>query len=168
MRLLCIAAQGDPYGHVTIAGKAPSTATLAKLVRCKAGTVDRLIAELERRGVAKRDACGCLVSSRMESDGKLARIRAGAAKSRWKADHSEDLHMQNPGFASTEAESHQPTNNKQESPPTPRKRGANGASDGEKRRGRKEREPLNHFIAKATSIIEERDVVVPMARITKR
>ena len=33
MRLLCIAAQGTPYGHVNINGKPPSVIDLAKLMR---------------------------------------------------------------------------------------------------------------------------------------
>jgi hypothetical protein len=151
MRLLCIAAQGSPYGHVTVNGKAPSLDDLAKLIRPKPklDTISRLIAELERRGVVERAPCGCLVSRRMESDGKLATVRRNAAyashagrqqdsdrsptgvrsesdrnhqnsrQSAEMADRSADLHLQNPGFASTEStETHESI-----IPPTPRKRG---------------------------------------------
>ena len=103
MRLLCIAAQGSPYGHVTINGEPPDMLTLAKLVRCKQASLTRLIAELERKGVAKRGACGCLVSFRMESDGNLARTRASAANSRWNKNKPADLHMQTNTVASTES-----------------------------------------------------------------
>jgi hypothetical protein len=125
MRLLCIAAQGTPYGHVTVNGKPPSMDDLAKLIRPKPkpATVARLIAELQRRGVVERDACGCLVSRRMESDGKLAGIRAEAAKARWDKENGADLHMQNDDFASTEStETHE-----SKPPKAPRKRGATAA-----------------------------------------
>jgi hypothetical protein len=103
MRLLCIAAQGAPYGHVNIGGKSPTVEMLAKLVRAKPPFVARLIAELERHGVASRDASGCLVSIRQESDGKLAGIRAAAAKSRWNKELGNGLHKQKTDFASTES-----------------------------------------------------------------
>ena len=85
MRLLCIAAQGTPYGHVTVNGKPPSMADLAKLIRPrpKMGHVERLVAELVRNGVVERDTCGCLVSRRMEIDGRLAAARREAARKRW-------------------------------------------------------------------------------------
>jgi hypothetical protein len=120
MRLLCIAAQGTPYGHVTINGKAPDTLTLAKLVRCKQPSLERLIAELERKGVAHRGACGCLMSRRMESDGKLTGVRSESGKkgayARYQG-HSADFAM---AHANAEAEAEAEA----ESPPvTPRKRG---------------------------------------------
>jgi hypothetical protein len=121
MRLLCIAAQGTPYGHVTINGKAPDTPTLAKLMRCKQPSLERLIAELERKGVAKRGDCGCLVSFRMESDGSLARARASAAKSRWDKGLGPDLHMQTESFASTEAEADAEAEVRGHPLPTPKK-----------------------------------------------
>jgi hypothetical protein len=114
MRLLCIAAQGKPYGHVTINGKPPSMLNLSKLIRPKPKleTMIRLIDELERNGVVERDAGGCLVSRRMESDGKLAGVRSAAANKRWnpagKAGNGSGLHMQNDDSASHEStESHQ-------------------------------------------------------------
>jgi hypothetical protein len=62
MRLLCLAAQGEPYGCVTIKGRAPSLAELCKLCggqpspeedphRHYLRTFKRWLAELERRGV---------------------------------------------------------------------------------------------------------------------
>jgi hypothetical protein len=148
MRLLCIAAQGTPYGHVTVNGKPPSMSDLAKLVRPRPRTtfVERLIAELERNGVVERAACGCLVSRRMEHDGKVAVVRREAAyemharrsqdscetllrsqndrrKAADKADVGSDLHMQNPSFASTESTE---THESRIPPVTPRKRGVRG------------------------------------------
>jgi hypothetical protein len=110
MRLLCIAAQGTPYGHVTIAGKPPSMTTLQKLIRPKPKleTLVRLIEELKRNGVCRSDSDGSLFSIRMESDGKIARVRSKAAKSRWEKETGGDLHMQTPppngDFASHESD----------------------------------------------------------------
>jgi hypothetical protein len=136
MRLLCIAAQGTPYGHVNINGKPPSMDDLAKLIRPKPRPtyVERLVAELERYGVVERDETGCLVSRRMEADGRVAMVRREAARQRWqgtrkmhagvsqdssrtlasmsqqsskpaeKAGNGSDLHMQNSNFASVESE----------------------------------------------------------------
>ena len=129
MRLLCIAAQGTPYGHVTVNGKPPSMTDLAKLIRPRPriAFVERLVTELIRNGVVERDLCGCLVSRRMEHDGKLAGVRRAAAyemharrtqesyetlmrrqndprKGAAEADLWSGLHMQNPNFASTESE----------------------------------------------------------------
>lgn len=138
MRLLCIAAQGSPYGHVTINGAAPDTLTLAKLMRCKQESLTRLIGELERKGVAKRGACGCLVSFRMESDGSLARARASAANARWNKNIPDDLHMQKDTFASIEgdieAEAHTPnpsrgTRTRGSSQSHPKKQSRNGFTD---------------------------------------
>jgi hypothetical protein len=89
MRLLCIAAQGTPYGHVTISGKPPSLQQLAQLLmrdhdpwRHRVRTIDRLITELERNGVAQRAPCGCLISRRMVRDGQLAETRRNAVNQR--------------------------------------------------------------------------------------
>lgn len=89
MRLLCIAAQGTPYGHVTVNGKPPSVPELARLLmldddpyRHRVRAISRLIAELERNGVADRGPCGCLVSRRMERDGEIAKIRRDAVNQR--------------------------------------------------------------------------------------
>jgi hypothetical protein len=112
MRLLCIAAQGTPYGHVTVNGRSPTNTELAKLVRAKPSFIARLIAELEGHGVASRDASGCLVSRRQESDGKLAGVRSAAANSRWHKGNGADLHMQKDDFASTESTESQKTRGK--------------------------------------------------------
>jgi hypothetical protein len=84
MRLLCIAAQGTPYGHVTVNGRAPSMDTLQKLIRPKPkrAQLERLIAELERNGVVERAPDGCFVSRRMVRDGHVAMVRRDAVNQR--------------------------------------------------------------------------------------
>ena len=70
MSLLCIAAQGEPYGTVTIKGRVPTTAELFSLIAPR-GTRRRdfnlWLAELEARGVAQRDHRSAIWSPRMSS-----------------------------------------------------------------------------------------------------
>ena len=112
MALLCLAAQGEPYGHVTIKGRVPTTHELFSLTAPR-GTRRRdfniWLAELERAGVAVRDHKGAIVSPRMSQDGVTSLARTDAANASWKkADtgrnprnlhvqkngRGEDLHMQ--------------------------------------------------------------------------
>lgn len=95
MRLLCIGAQGTPYGHMNIKGQPATVEQIAKLVRAKPSFVARLIDELERKGVVSRDASGSLVSSRQESDGKLAGIRSKAGKAGAKSRYGRDFAITN-------------------------------------------------------------------------
>jgi hypothetical protein len=83
MRLLCLAAQGSPYGYVIVNGKPPTVEHIARLVRASSRDVARLIEQLERNGVATRDASGCLLSRRMVHDGRVSAARAAAAGRRW-------------------------------------------------------------------------------------
>ena len=86
MALLCLAAQGKPYGHVTDAtGKPPLRLALLALA-CPRDTeprqFDRWLAELERNGVAKRTENGTLYSVRMVRDAARAEHAAKAGKAR--------------------------------------------------------------------------------------
>ena len=140
MRLLCIAAQGTPYGHVTVNGKPPSIEDLAKLIRPrpKVSHLHRLLDELERNGVVLRNASGVLVSRRQESDGKLASVRRSAAKARWNKESRPDLHMQNNNFAYTESDA-------KESQSPPRRPPVNGGPRG----------PGNGFMESAKNDMQE-------------
>ena len=51
MRMLCMAAAADPYGHVLVAGKPPSIAQLARIVGAQGSQVRHLVEELERNRV---------------------------------------------------------------------------------------------------------------------
>lgn len=104
MSLLCIAAQGEPYGTVTIKGRVPTTAELFSLIAPR-GTrrrdFDHWLAELEDRGVAQRDHRRALWSPRMSHSGTVSLVRNKAATSRWKSKENRqqatDLHMQSRG-----------------------------------------------------------------------
>jgi hypothetical protein len=119
MALLCLMAQGDPYGCVTIKGRPPNERELRKLCgdiddgqRHGARRFRAWLAELERHGVFEWvdivpvDAPGtrparAISSPRMRHDGAIAMARAGAARQRWKLaetrQSSLDLHVQKRG-----------------------------------------------------------------------
>lgn len=172
MRLLCLAAQGTPYGHVTVNGKPPSMVDLAKLIRPRPriAFVERMVAELIRNGVVERDVCGCLVSRRMEHDGKLAKVRSEAARrmhagrsrdscetptgshsegdsyhleAAEKADNGSGLHMQNVSEAGDFASTESHTKESQKDSPRSPPRGAR-ARDRMNGGGRKESRNANN------------------------
>lgn len=85
MRLLCIAAQGTPYGHVTVGGKPPSDGQIKILIRqpnIRLRDLRRLIDELERNGVARRTEAGVIYSLRMVRDFARAEHASKAARAR--------------------------------------------------------------------------------------
>jgi len=104
MALLCLAAQGEPYGTVTIKGRIPTADELFSLIAPR-GTRRRdfnlWMAELQTRGVAQSDQRGAIVSPRMSQEGVIATARIRAAQARWqdteKAQNGEDLHKQTSG-----------------------------------------------------------------------
>jgi hypothetical protein len=158
MRLLCIAAQGTPYGHVNIRGKAPTVEMLAKLARIRTDYCARLIAELERKGVAERSADGTLTSRRQIRDASLTRLRSTAAKARWNKETGSDLHMQVTRFACTESDAEADS----DSPPNPP---ASGGTRGRARMNGGGRKPSrNGFVDIALDMIEERNAETGDAR----
>jgi hypothetical protein len=104
MSLLCIAAQGEPYGTVTIKGHVPTTGELFSLIAPR-GTrrreFDHWLAELEERGVIQRDPTGAIWSPRMSHSGTVSLARTSAAKQRWKgqgkSQKQQNLHEQTHG-----------------------------------------------------------------------
>jgi hypothetical protein len=120
MGMLCLMAQGEPYGCLTIKGRAPTNDELFNLIAprgTRRGDFNRWLAELERAKIARRDHEGVISSARMQRDGRLSAVRASAAKS---AKRKPDLHMQNGHFA----DAHAPTEAeaKAEAEATPPKR----------------------------------------------
>jgi hypothetical protein len=123
MEMLCLMAQGDPYGVLTVKGKPPTMAELRQL--CRDPTPDpyrhyardfaRWFAELERHGVfqwvdivpkSAPDArqARAICAPRLRHDGAIALARSGAATERWRVAESRqtspDLHVQKPGNGS--------------------------------------------------------------------
>ena len=117
MRLLCVAAQGDPYGTITVKGSVPDEATLRHLCRLpptsnSARDFRRWMAELRDREVltevwivpsGSSPALPRFVpaASRLLHDGFIAMKRSAASRQRWKLAEDQDryanLHMQKPG-----------------------------------------------------------------------
>ena len=137
MALLCLAAQGEPYGHVTIKGRIPTTAELFSLIAPR-GTRRRdfnaWLAELEDRGVAERDHTGAIRSPRMSHEGVIFRARSEAGRSSWKGKHKRqngrNLHQQNsvnPPTTDDLFASHRVQTPEAESPRGPPKGGRRGA-----------------------------------------
>ena len=60
--------EGEPYGHLTIAGVRVETDDLAKLVGQPLGDVKRALAELEAKSVFSRTDSGAIYSRRMVRD----------------------------------------------------------------------------------------------------
>jgi hypothetical protein len=142
MALLCIAAQGDPYGTVNIKGRTPSEDELFNLVAPR-GTRRRdfnlWLAELDRNGVTQRDQLLTIRSPRMSQEGVTSLARIDAAKESWKSpkvrrssrdlhvqtdDARDVLHMQEGNFAYARIQKQTP---EEESPPVP-PRGARRAA----------------------------------------
>ncbi len=68
MELLCQMDCSSERGFLVVAGRAASTAEIAKLIGAERRTVERLIRELERAGVFSRDERGAMFSRRMLRD----------------------------------------------------------------------------------------------------
>jgi len=74
MRMLCIAAEADPFGYVLVDGVPPTHSDIAKLVGSTEPEVDLLMAELELRAVFSRNRAGIIYSRRMVRDEKKKKI----------------------------------------------------------------------------------------------
>lgn len=102
MRMLCIAAQGDDYGMLTVNGQPVSDEELAKLIRphIDPRRFARLLAELERKKVVSRDANGTLFCRRMTQlrlafDSHFLNGKRGASKRYGIVRHSLDARSKN-------------------------------------------------------------------------
>lgn len=63
---------GEPYGHLTVAGKQPTAKQLSGILGGSPAEVERLTAELEQAGVFSRSANGLIYSRRMVRDKERA------------------------------------------------------------------------------------------------
>lgn len=71
--MLCIAAQSDPIGYLTVNQEILSVQDIARMVGGSEPEVSTLIDELDRNGVLSRDRTGKIYSRRMVRDEKKAR-----------------------------------------------------------------------------------------------
>jgi len=74
MRCLCIAAESQPIGYVTVNGTALNASDLAILAGSNEAEVSNLLGELERKGVFSRDASGRIYSRRIVRDAQRSAI----------------------------------------------------------------------------------------------
>lgn len=77
---MCLAHECEPYGHLTINGKAMSAAQLGRQVGLGAKECEALLAELIDAGVARKTEEGVIFSKRMVADERLRNIRAAGGK----------------------------------------------------------------------------------------
>lgn len=68
MRLLCAMHRSEPYGHLTVNGKAATPRQIAALVGASERDTSRLVSELEDAGVLSRDDTGTIYSRRLVRD----------------------------------------------------------------------------------------------------
>jgi len=106
MQLLCIAAEGEPYGYVKFGSQIPSIKELCKLINPHPRPADlaRWIAELERHEVLKRAPDGSMSSPRQVRVISESRTKTSAANARWIKQTTSPVHMQKHGSASIESD----------------------------------------------------------------
>lgn len=74
MQMLCVAAESDPEGYVTIGSRPVGATDLARLTGASEAEVTCLMEELDRNGVFSRDRHGRIYCRRMVRDAKKAQI----------------------------------------------------------------------------------------------
>jgi hypothetical protein len=77
---MCLAHECEPYGHLTINGKAMTPAQLGRQVGLSAKESESLLIELLDAGVARKTEEGVIYSSRMVRDERLRNVRAESGR----------------------------------------------------------------------------------------
>jgi hypothetical protein len=80
MEMMCIAHECEPYGHLTVNGKAMTCAQIARLVGLGERECGKLLKELQDAGVSSVAEDGSIFSRRMVRDEDLRQRRADAGK----------------------------------------------------------------------------------------
>lgn len=81
MRLLCVAAKGEPFGYILVNGYPLDATGVARLASVTEGEATALVEELERNGVFSRDRKGRMFSRRMVREAaKSAKNRKNGQK----------------------------------------------------------------------------------------
>lgn len=76
----CLMHEGEPYGHLTLNGRAMSVAQLANQCRISAPQCSKLLRELEDAGVPSKTPEGIIFSRRMVRDEAVRNSRAAGGK----------------------------------------------------------------------------------------
>jgi hypothetical protein len=74
MRMLCVAAEADPIGYVTVNGRALGVTDIARLAGVTETECESLLSELDRNGVFSRDNKQRIYSRRLVRDAKRAAL----------------------------------------------------------------------------------------------
>lgn len=74
MRLLCIAANHEPYGHVPQSVRPDFTSWMSAIIGQPAADLEILLSELEQNAVFSRDKTGRIYSRRLVRDEKMSRL----------------------------------------------------------------------------------------------
>ena len=80
VEMMCILHECEPYGVLSVNGKAMGTAQLSRLVGESERAVKKLLSELEEAGVFSRDDEGRIYSRRMVNDERVRNARAEGGK----------------------------------------------------------------------------------------
>lgn len=80
IELMCVAHEGDNYGHLSINGRPMTPAQVARMVGESPAVVAKLLKELEDAGVFSRDEQGCIYSRRMVKDERIRNVRADSGR----------------------------------------------------------------------------------------
>lgn len=80
IELICIAHEGERYGHLAINGNAMTAQQLARMVGESVAAVNKLMAELEGAGVFSRTDEGVIYSRRMVKDEHIRNVRAESGR----------------------------------------------------------------------------------------
>ena len=99
--MLCIAAEAEPKGFVSVAGRACDAKAIARVTGGQIEEVTFLIAELEEHAVFSRDQSGAIFSRRMIADGE--RSRSGSRYSGRSAELPLDTHKSGGGTPPTQS-----------------------------------------------------------------
>lgn len=91
--MLCIAHDGDPYGHVTINGKAATPRQLGSITGPPEREISKLLVELEQAGVFSKTQEGVIFSRRMVRDHEASKAGRDHVEKRWAT--SRDTQKQN-------------------------------------------------------------------------
>src|SRR5579884_1485638 len=74
IEMLALMHEAEPYGHLTVHGRAPTDAQLAVLTGAPSDQISALLGELESAGVFSRTQKGVIYSRRMTRDAKRSQI----------------------------------------------------------------------------------------------
>jgi hypothetical protein len=81
MEMMCIAHECEPYGHLTVNGRAMTCGQIARHTGLHETECAAFLDELEQSGVFSRSEDGAIFSRRMVADEELRKIRAEGGKS---------------------------------------------------------------------------------------